>query len=280
MRPLPPAMLHGNGRRRTDGLPRTRDGDPIEVLDQLPALPPGWGPDGPLDCAGPPAGPTAPRATIVDVVRHRAAIVSGPAPTVTGRPVRRRCRRRRQRHHRRRRINCRPDDRRPVDAGRSGRCCGRRGAGGRVRAGGLGCCRTAPPATRPTRRSPPRPRPARPRPPLRPRTRPERRPVEPHPAHPASSRPPPQPSRRRTSAPGTPAPGSRRVTGAPASTGLHWRARWPTAAISGGRLADRFRPERPAVPGGVGSGRTTSRQRRRPPARPPGPRPSRERRIR
>ena len=80
------AMLHGNGQRRTDGLPRTRDGDRIEVLDQLPALPAGWGPDGPIDSLAPELDRPAPRATIVDVVPTAPAFVSGPAPTVTGPP--------------------------------------------------------------------------------------------------------------------------------------------------------------------------------------------------
>ena len=46
---------------------------------------------------------------------------------------------------------------------------------------------------------------------------------------PAPAPPPPRPSRRRTSGPGTAAPGSWRATGAPASTGPPWSARWPTA---------------------------------------------------
>lgn len=49
-----------------DETPRTRDGDPIEVLDQLPELPSGWGPGGPVESPAAPAR-VAPRATIVDV---------------------------------------------------------------------------------------------------------------------------------------------------------------------------------------------------------------------
>ncbi|MET0863089.1 MAG: protein kinase [Nakamurella sp.] len=52
---------------RADRQPRTRDGDPIDVLDQLPELPTGWGPDGPIGSAGPGSFRAAPRATIVDV---------------------------------------------------------------------------------------------------------------------------------------------------------------------------------------------------------------------
>jgi serine/threonine-protein kinase len=57
-----------------DQTPRTRDGDPIEVLDQLPELPPGWGPDGPVDLELSRSARAAPRATIVDVA------VTAPTP--------------------------------------------------------------------------------------------------------------------------------------------------------------------------------------------------------
>lgn len=60
--------------------PRSRDGDRIDVLDQLPELPDGWGPDGPADPAvsGPPRVP--PRATIVDVGPTAPAPIPGHLP--------------------------------------------------------------------------------------------------------------------------------------------------------------------------------------------------------
>lgn len=68
---------------QADETPRTRDGDPIEVLDQLPELPPGWGPGGPVD---PPARPArvAPRATIVDVQPTAPTRVGDHPATVAG----------------------------------------------------------------------------------------------------------------------------------------------------------------------------------------------------
>ena len=76
------AMLNDNWHSRGDQLPRTRDGDRIEVLDQLPVLPPGWGPEGPLAAVASELDRPAPRATIVDVVPTAAALVAGPAPAV------------------------------------------------------------------------------------------------------------------------------------------------------------------------------------------------------
>jgi serine/threonine-protein kinase len=60
--------------------PRSRDGDRIDVLDQLPALPPGWGPSGPQTAAGRAASASAPRATIVDVVATAPMRTATPDP--------------------------------------------------------------------------------------------------------------------------------------------------------------------------------------------------------
>lgn len=70
----------------TDHSPLTRDGDLIEVLDQLPPLPPGWGLEGPLDVVVP-AGRTTARATIIDVAPTASAPIGGPLPMLADRQV-------------------------------------------------------------------------------------------------------------------------------------------------------------------------------------------------
>ena len=73
-----------------DQAPRTRDGDPIEVLDHLPELPPGWGPEGPLAPVVPAASRSTPPATIVDVAVTSPTAVAGHPAAVEGpddRPV-------------------------------------------------------------------------------------------------------------------------------------------------------------------------------------------------
>ena len=276
--------------------PRTRDGDRIEVLDQLPELPAGWGPDGP-SIAALPLGSVraAPRATIVDVAptaparsavpgRRRRPVDRQP-PAVLPAPV--------ADEHRHRRSPtqapnggpaCRLRDEPPGTARRARADPGRRGGGRRRRwPGSCWCCGSLP-GHHHRRSRPSRPRttatsPSPPGPPTRPDTTGTST-GGPHPATPAS------PNRHRHRDAGEPqrrgssAPGSRRVTGAPVSTGPHWSARWPTAAISGGRLADRRRrwsepaaPERrPATcPDERQRGNGAGRQHR-----PPAPRPSRD----
>ena len=67
-----------------DRTPRTRDGDPIEVLDQLPELPPGWGPDGPVDLEMSRSARAAPRATILDVAVTAPTLIPEHPPPVSG----------------------------------------------------------------------------------------------------------------------------------------------------------------------------------------------------
>lgn len=74
-----------------DERPRTADGDPVDVMNQLPPLPPGWGYDGPVTAR--PTAPTPvtgrPRGTVVDVAPTAPAAASAasedavPAAAVT-----------------------------------------------------------------------------------------------------------------------------------------------------------------------------------------------------
>lgn len=66
--------------------PRTRDGDPVDVLDQLPPLPPGWTGGGPVGGApaDPPVDPSAPsRATVIDVALTAPVTASAPVPSAS-----------------------------------------------------------------------------------------------------------------------------------------------------------------------------------------------------
>ena len=66
----------------TEPGPRTRDGERIDVLDQLPELPPGWGPGGPPDPASPAPDRVPPRATIVDVAPTAPALLADHPPAL------------------------------------------------------------------------------------------------------------------------------------------------------------------------------------------------------
>ncbi len=71
---------------RADRTPHARDGEPIDVLNQLPDLPDGWGRDGPVPSSATPPVPS-PRATVVDVAATSPDPIPDPIPAAATEPA-------------------------------------------------------------------------------------------------------------------------------------------------------------------------------------------------